>query len=148
MGRLMHEQQIMNISAAKCKLQKGRKDKSHFNVHVLWESFQCCTILFSYLAMSSMIPTDHKPCIHRSYTVVPFYKVKTSKHFAACLQMLATLKCFSAEGNQGSNMRLYDYLGMGKGTITHSVDRGVSAFLSLHDQCFFGLLQKKGRKCH
>ena len=60
-----------------------------------------------------------------------------SKHFVAELHLLATLKFFGAEGNLGSNKRLRDNLGMGKGTVSNYVNRGVLAILSLHDQCFF-----------
>jgi hypothetical protein len=60
-----------------------------------------------------------------------------SKHFVAELHLLATLKFFGAEGNLGSNKRLRDNLGMGKGTVSNYVNRGILAILSLHDQCFF-----------
>jgi hypothetical protein len=62
---------------------------------------------------------------------------KQSKHFVPEIHLLATFKFFGAEGNQGGSKQLCENLGMGKGSISNYVDRGVKAILSLRDQCFF-----------
>jgi hypothetical protein len=63
--------------------------------------------------------------------------VKQSKHFVPEIHVLATLKYFGAEGNQYSSKRLWENLGMGKGSILNYVEHGVKSLLSLTDHCVF-----------
>jgi hypothetical protein len=68
---------------------------------------------------------------------------KQSKHFVPEIHLLATLKLFEAEGNQGGSKQLHENLGMGKGSISSYVDHGVKVILSLSDQCFFWPLNEE-----
>jgi len=68
---------------------------------------------------------------------------KQSKHFVPEIHLLATLKLFEAEGNQGGSKQLHENLGMGKGSISSYVDHGVKVILSLSDQCFFWPLDEE-----
>jgi len=68
---------------------------------------------------------------------------KQSKHFVPEIHLLAALKLFEAEGNQGGSKQLHENLGMGKGSISSYVDHGVKVILSLSDQCFFWPLNEE-----
>jgi hypothetical protein len=59
------------------------------------------------------------------------------------MHLLAILKLFGAECNQGTLKQLRENLGMDKGSISNYVDHGIQPILSLHDQVFFWSSEKE-----